>query len=282
MHTCGVTKALLGRAYKVLNNYKKAEDELNVAILLGTHPAAAVLPFSLSLGISQLLLLLLMYVWMDVWMDGWIDTQNAALYIERGDVRFRTGQRIKIIESVYDFDKAINLLHGALSSRTPPVASHDGTAATTGGGSFNKRPSGRGSTFLRTNASSTGSPIYHRAPDSSPDDFDLDMDGTRPLVAARDSGAVRSTHHPPGAVVPSSYYREVDDQLADAYYKRSQAKLMTDPSAANIESALDDAKLVRQAATPSNIYRTLEPLLLFLLPSHRLCRSSPTKTTTTW
>jgi hypothetical protein len=83
-------------------------------------------------------------------------------------------------------------------------------------------------------------------------------------------------------VVPSSYYREVDDQLADAYYKRSQAKLMTDPSAANIESALDDAKLVRQAASPSNIYRTLEPLLLFLLPSHRLCRSSPTKTTTTW
>lgn len=36
MHVCGVTKALLGRAYKVLNNYKKAEDELNVAILLGT------------------------------------------------------------------------------------------------------------------------------------------------------------------------------------------------------------------------------------------------------
>jgi hypothetical protein len=83
------------------------------------------------------------------------------------------------------------------------------------------------------------------------------MDGTRPLVAARDTGVVRSTHHPPGAVVPSSYYREMDDQLADAYYKRSQAKLMTEPSAVNIESALDDAKLVRQAATPSTIYLSL-------------------------
>lgn len=224
-------------------------------------------------------------------MDGWTDTQNAALYIERGDVRFRTGQRIKIIESVYDFDKAINILHGALSSRTPPVASHDGTIATAGGGSFNKRPSGRCSTSLRANASSAGSPTYHRALDSSPDgfdhlDMDMDIDATRPLVAARDSGAVRSTHHPPGAVVPSSYYREMDDQLADAYYKRSQAKLMTDPSAANIESALDDAKLVRpskqQLYQTSNIYRSLEPLLLFLLPSHRPSRFSPTKTTTTW
>ena len=185
-------------------------------------------------------------------MDGWTETQNAALYIERGDVRFRTGQRVKIIESVYDFDKAINILHGAVSSRMPAVASCDGTMGGGGGGGFNKRSTGRWSTSLRTpNASSPGSPTYHRAPSESPDDFELlDMDdGSRPLVgAARDSGAARPTHHPPGAVVPSSYYREMDDQLADAYYKRSQAKLMTDPSATNIESALDDAKLVRRVA----------------------------------
>ena len=50
---------MVGRALKILNNYKKAEEELSIAILL--------------------------------------DTQNPALYIERGDIRFRTGQQIKVI-----------------------------------------------------------------------------------------------------------------------------------------------------------------------------------------
>jgi tetratricopeptide (TPR) repeat protein len=35
--------------------------------------------------------------------------------------------------------------------------------------------------------------------------------------------------------------REIEEQLADALYKRSQAKLMADPDQANVESALADA-----------------------------------------
>lgn len=39
-------------------------------------------------------------------------------------------------------------------------------------------------------------------------------------------------------------YEELEENLADAYYKRSQAKLMTDPSPHNIESALQDTQHV--------------------------------------
>lgn len=46
---------------------------------------------------------------------------------------------------------------------------------------------------------------------------------------------------PTGAQVPAAYYKEIEEQLADALYKRTQAKLMADPDQVNVESALVDA-----------------------------------------
>lgn len=45
---------------------------------------------------------------------------------------------------------------------------------------------------------------------------------------------------PTGAQVPAAFYREIEEQLADALFKRTQAKLMADPDQANVESALAD------------------------------------------
>lgn len=56
-------RALMGRAYKILNEHHKAEHQLTEAILL--------------------------------------DENQAALYTERGDIRFRTEQKNKIIEAIY-------------------------------------------------------------------------------------------------------------------------------------------------------------------------------------
>ena len=56
-------RSLLGRAFKVINEYQKAEEQLTNAII--------------------------------------IDENHPSLFVERGDIRFRTGQRNKIIEAVY-------------------------------------------------------------------------------------------------------------------------------------------------------------------------------------
>lgn len=45
---------------------------------------------------------------------------------------------------------------------------------------------------------------------------------------------------PPKDYLSCCVYREIEEQLADALYKRCQAKLMADPDQANIESALAD------------------------------------------
>jgi hypothetical protein len=50
---------------------------------------------------------------------------------------------------------------------------------------------------------------------------------------------------PAGAHVPAALIKEIEEQLADALYKRSQAKLMADPDQANVESALADGLKVR-------------------------------------
>lgn len=49
-----------------------------------------------------------------------------------------------------------------------------------------------------------------------------------------------SNNIPTGAHVPAAFYREIEEQLADALFKRTQAKLMADPDQANVESALAD------------------------------------------
>lgn len=52
--------------------------------------------------------------------------------------------------------------------------------------------------------------------------------------------SAQSGNFPTGAHVPAAYYREIEEQLADALFKRCQAKLMADPDQANVEAALAD------------------------------------------
>ena len=69
-------RALMGRAYKMLENLKRADEQLSMAITL--------------------------------------DPNAAEHYAERGDIRFRTGDKSLVIEGVYDFDKAVRLYEGKI------------------------------------------------------------------------------------------------------------------------------------------------------------------------
>ena len=50
---------------------------------------------------------------------------------------------------------------------------------------------------------------------------------------------------PAGAQIPAAFYKDIEEQLADALFKRCQAKLMADPDQANVESALADGLKVQ-------------------------------------
>jgi len=65
-------RVLLGKAFKLTNDLKAADDQLSNAIIFEPEQ----------------------YLW----------------YLERGDVRLRTGRQTQLVDSTYDFDKAIALL----------------------------------------------------------------------------------------------------------------------------------------------------------------------------
>jgi len=72
------------------------------------------------------------------------------------------------------------------------------------------------------------------------------------------------TGFPTGAQVPAAFYKEIEEQLADALFKRTQAKLMADPDQANVESALGDGLKVC-TEYPSALFSCV-PLLHVNLP----------------
>lgn len=104
---------------------------------------------------------------------------------------------------------------------------------------------------------------------------------TRPGALAR-SGSVSSSVSKDlvfgagaGAGYSAAYYREVEEQLADTLYKRAQAKLMVEVSAANVEAALSDAIKVSCGRSPRS---RPHPHLLSCSPA----RTSRKTTTTRW
>jgi hypothetical protein len=66
--------------------------------------------------------------------------------------------------------------------------------------------------------------------------------------------------------VPAAYYKEIEEQLADALFKRTQAKLMADPDQANVESALADGLKVILA-----FFLARSILLMLTIVIHRSC-----------
>jgi len=233
------TRALLGRALKILNDHKKAEEQLSVAILL--------------------------------------DSGQAHLYTERGDIRFRTAQRIKVIEAIYDFDKAVDILEKKLESK-PKQHAHFGNSMGMDTLATGVMVAKRGAAWHVNRKSSkfnVGTPqrtdVYAQDEGNIIDPSMLnqmhrkgsfDMSTAAAAAAAanastspkgRRANSISSSNGggsfsgaevpgvPKGATVPGSYYQDLEEQLADAFYKRAQAKLMADPDEANVRSALNDA-----------------------------------------
>eukprot|EP01038_Epipyxis_sp_PR26KG_P007639 gene7639-10398_t len=246
-------RALLGRALKVLNDFKGAEEQLDHAILL--------------------------------------DENQANLFTERGDIRFRTGVRNKIIESIYDFDKAVKLLESKLLSirsgpseqlvgkkgnrSTPsaapsPINNHNNNSNNKNATKhFNfeipsARSSARGS--ARDNLINVTIPsslshnnIIGQGPTPSSNSSDtqeviLQLPST--LIRREVNIKVTSNNNSKANLrvssrgqgyegtssqINSTHLKEFEEQLADVLCKRAQAKLMVENDAINAESALNDA-----------------------------------------
>lgn len=78
-------RSLLGKAYKIIHEYQKAEEQLTNAILIESDQAH-------------------LYAGKNFWVAKavlWFLTLGGCMTAERGDIRFRTGQQNKIIEAVY-------------------------------------------------------------------------------------------------------------------------------------------------------------------------------------
>lgn len=88
-------RALLGRALKVLNDHKKAEEQLSIAVLLDATQA------NLYIGNTYPIYFLYETKVNVVQSAGTCSCQTVCLSTERGDIRFRTAQRVKVIEAIY-------------------------------------------------------------------------------------------------------------------------------------------------------------------------------------
>ena len=89
-------RALLGRALKVLNDHKKAEEQLSIAVLLDATQANLYIgnAYPIDFNMKQRLILFFLLVYVTVCL-------SVCLSTERGDIRFRTAQRVKVIEAIY-------------------------------------------------------------------------------------------------------------------------------------------------------------------------------------
>jgi tetratricopeptide (TPR) repeat protein len=79
-------RSLLGRAFKTIHEYQKAEEQLTNAILIDETQAA------LYTGIKYIVHENMEYVAVECFF---------LILPERGDIRFRTNQKNKIIQAIY-------------------------------------------------------------------------------------------------------------------------------------------------------------------------------------
>ena len=159
-----------------------------------------------------------------------------------------------------DFDKAINILEKKLEARNS--SSYDGLTSNNrerrnihrqSSNQFNIQPkedeegamidpsqlitthSGRKSSFINKPTSASRSGKHGSNISASSGSHGGSVEAGR--SSSQQGGGAG---FPTGANVPASYYREIEEQLADALFKRCQAKLMADPDQANVETALAD------------------------------------------
>jgi len=242
-------RALLGRAFKVLNEHQKAEEQLNNAILLDAYQAALYTGMFTSLNFVKALL---------------------PVLLERGDIRFRTGQRNKIVEAIYDFDQAICLYSEKLTFESGNA--QQGVRAFKGPLFTQKKVGGRDETkaplFEPMSSSSkrnnvivpTLSRSFSRQMSKDPDDemdendFFLSPPASRrnsfesaavsisnSNINSRQNALSRGSFQASNNNSISAVHRkELEEQLADTFYKRAQAKLLIECDSLQIEEALRD------------------------------------------
>lgn len=231
-------RALLGRSLKILNEHKKGEEHLTIAIQL--------------------------------------DEFQASLYSERGDIRFRTGQKNKIIEAIYgnlplnssilfhfivaDFDKAVKLLENKLAAGSSTDRLTAGRVLT--GARVSKGTLSSFNLSKLVEAENTDDPTALVAVEPGPAKLDpiahiLRNNSKHHINAPSSSGAgssgkptmtrsnsimsVQSQGGMSVSALNNSQTKEIEEQLAETLFKRAQAKLMVSQDAVNVESALADA-----------------------------------------
>ncbi len=137
------------------------------------------------------------------------DSSLASYFIERGDIRYRGKKYIN--DAIDDFNVAVNILEPKVNPDSCPQSSRLST--------------GRASASIKNNKKQALTP-------SSPSSKSKFVSDIRSLQSDNSS----STE---GFV---EYKSEYEKYLADAYYKRAQAKLLLNDGVAILESALSDSQ----------------------------------------
>lgn len=141
------------------------------------------------------------------------DSSLASYFIERGDIRYRSKKYLH--DAINDFDIAVNILEPKVNPESSLHTPH----ASMGG--------------RRTSTSTNRSGVKKQMTNiSSPTNKSKFVSDIRGLHAENTNGVE-------GFV---EYKSEYEKHLADAYYKRAQAKLLLNDDTAMLESALNDSR----------------------------------------
>ena len=168
-----------------------------------------------------------------------LDSKSAALYMERGDIRYRTGLNRKIVESILDFNSAVRLLEEKpkVSNPTPP-----GANGSSHGGRKASRIASSGSDSARSETSLTSITNIKDGKITKK----LLIPGGRGSGqnSARSDGPPISSRKNVESVFEIQTNNERREQLGEALHRRAQSKLLLEETDLhdNVADALDDAK----------------------------------------
>eukprot|EP01034_Spumella_vulgaris_P021885 gene21885-27961_t len=249
------TRALLGRALKILNEHKKAEEQLTFAILLDDSQAALYTDFDRAVKLLE----------------------SKLAFRNTNTADSVSSARNTIVVKNTRSPSIGNLSPTANTTVIPSVTISRFSGVASGGGSASAPAEGTSNFVLSLAAAVAGAALNKiEESEDGPEEVDEEVvaneaEETRlrtppimhRLIARLNSGSYSSvTAKPPltrsGSVssniskevnfsggaagnYSAAFYKELEEQLADTLFKRAQAKLMIETSATNVEAALSDA-----------------------------------------
>lgn len=189
-----------------------------------------------------------------------LDAKSPSLYMERGDIRYRTGINSKIVESIIDFNSAVRLLEEKPKENKPTTS---GSGASTGhsrkqsriGSSGSDSARSEGSLVSITNVSNIAGKITKKL--LIPGGRSHSGHGFHSAQnSARGDGPISSRRNQE-TVFELQTIKERKEQLGDALYRRAQSKLLLEETDLqdHVADALEDVTRALQFSPLDDDYQ---------------------------